>query len=102
MSHPRFGLDRHIHQPVPLSIVAALAPAEEVEFAVVRDAVGISDSLLSRHASALEAVGYVSIRKGYVGKRPRTWLSLTPAGRHALAQHLAALRDVVAGATATI
>ncbi|MDQ6616913.1 MAG: transcriptional regulator [Actinomycetota bacterium] len=97
MNHPRHGLDRNIHQPVPLSIVAALWAAKEIEFGVVRDTVGISDSVLSRQASGLEAIGYVAIRKGYVGKRPRTWLSLTPAGRDALEQHLAALRDVVAG-----
>jgi DNA-binding MarR family transcriptional regulator len=81
-----------------LSIVALLAAAEEMEFAAVRDAVGLSDSALSKQASALEAARYVRIRKGYVGKRPRTWLSLTALGRHQFAQHVAALNAIVAQA----
>lgn len=76
------------------SIVAALAKAEHAEFAAVRDAVEVSDSVLSRQASALEAAGYVKITKGYVGKRPRTWLSLTSAGRGAFDAHLSALREI--------
>ena len=64
------------------------------QFGAVRDAVEVSDSALSKHASALEQAGYVAVRKGYVGKRPRTWLKLTPPGRDALAAHLAALRRI--------
>ena len=76
------------------SIVAALATVDEAEFATVRDAVEASDSVLSKAASALEQVGYVKVKKGYVGKRPRTWLGLTPAGRLAYAAHLTALREI--------
>jgi Winged helix DNA-binding domain len=39
------------------------------------------------------------VRKGYVGKRPRTWLSLTAAGRTAFDRHLAALRAIAEGST---
>ena len=44
--------------------------------------------------STLEQAGYVKVRKGYVGKRPRTWLSLTRNGRTAYTGHLAALREI--------
>lgn len=60
----------------------------------MRDALELSDSTLSKHASALEEEGYVAIRKGYVGKRPRTWLSVTKAGRAAFGEHSAALREL--------
>lgn len=90
----RGRLDVVLHAPVRLSIVAALAGCEEAEFAALRDAVQISDSALSKNTAVLELTGYVRIRKGYVGKRPRTWLKLTPAGRSALAAHLAALRTI--------
>lgn len=50
--------------------------------------------MLSRQASALEEAGIVKVRKGYVGKRPRTWLSLTPQGRTAWEGHLGALRAI--------
>ncbi|WP_433380463.1 transcriptional regulator [Streptosporangium sp. CA-115845] len=57
---------------------------------------GISDSVLSKHASALETAGYVQIRKGYVGKRPRTWFSLTREGHAAYTGHVAALQSIPA------
>jgi DNA-binding MarR family transcriptional regulator len=42
----------------------------------------------------LEQAGYVKVKKGYVGKRPRTWLSLTPTGRSTYEAHLAALTEI--------
>ncbi|MCM3659397.1 transcriptional regulator [Georgenia satyanarayanai] len=92
--HPRHRLDDVIHQPVRFSIVAALAAAEEAEFALVRDTVEVSDSVLSKQVSTLEGAGYVAVRKGHVGKRPRTWLRLTPDGRRAFHAHLSALRAI--------
>ncbi|MFE5307499.1 winged helix-turn-helix domain-containing protein [Isoptericola sp. NPDC056573] len=94
--HPRHRLDDVIHAPVRFSIVAALASVDEAVFGVVRDAVGVSDSVLSKQVSALEQAGYVAVRKGAVGRRPRTWLRLTPAGRRAFRSHLDALRDIAA------
>jgi DNA-binding MarR family transcriptional regulator len=88
-------LDAVIHPPTRLSIMALLATADEADFAFVRDSVGVSDSVLSKHGSALEAAGYVEIRKGHVGKRPRTWFKLTPAGRRAFAGHVKALQEIV-------
>lgn len=67
---------------------------DEAEFAHVRDTVEITDSVLSKQATTLETAGYVKIRKGYIGKRPRTWLALTPEGRRAYTTHLAALRAI--------
>lgn len=93
-SHARHRIDEVIHAPVRFSIVATLASVDEAEFSLVRDSVEVSDSVLSKAASTLEAAGYVRVRKGYVGKRPRTWLSLTRAGRAAYQRHLAALRDI--------
>ncbi|MFE1363345.1 winged helix-turn-helix domain-containing protein [Streptomyces anulatus] len=89
------ALDGVIHHPTRLTLVAFLSACDEAEFAAVRDGCRVSDSVLSKNASALEAAGYLHVRKGHVGKRPRTWLSLTPAGRQALARHLAALQDLV-------
>jgi DNA-binding MarR family transcriptional regulator len=88
-------LDAVIHPPTRLSIMALLATADEAEFAFVRDSVGVSDSVLSKHGSALEAAGYIEIRKGHVGKRPRTWFRMTPAGRRAFAGHVKALQEIV-------
>ena len=95
--HPRHGLDEQLNAPVRLSLLALLAQVENAEFGTVRDALDVSDSVLSKQVSQLESVGYVDVVKGYVGKRPRTWLSATDAGRAALRVHLDALRAVVGG-----
>ncbi len=95
--HARFRLDEVIHSPIRFSIVAALAKVDSAEFSAVRDAVQVSDSVLSKAVTLLEQAGYVEVKKGYVGKRPRTWLKLSPTGEQALAGHLAALRQIAEG-----
>ena len=95
--HPRHDLDEQLNAPVRLSLLALLAKVENAEFGTVRDALDVSDSVLSKQVGQLEAVGYVRVHKGYVGKRPRTWLSATETGTTALRRHLAALRAVVDG-----
>jgi len=93
-AHPRARLDDLIHQPVRFSLLAALAQADELEFRFLRDTLQVSDSVLSRQGSTLEQAGYVAIRKGHVGKWPRTWLKLTPNGRSAFENHLSTLREI--------
>jgi len=88
-------LDPLLLDPTRLSIAAFLASLSWTEFSAVRDAVGLSNSALSKQVSTLERPDYVRSRKGYVGKRPRTWLSLTDAGRDALAAHVRALQRIV-------
>jgi DNA-binding HxlR family transcriptional regulator len=95
MSHPREELDGLLQHAVRLSNVGALSAAEEVEFGYLRDVLSVSDSVLSRQLSQLEEAGYIHIRKGYVGKRPRTWLSLTELGGDVLARHMHALQEIV-------
>lgn len=84
-----------IHTTTRLAIMSVLAATREAEFATVRELSQISDSALSKQAVALKSVGYLQIRKGHVGRRPRTWLALTEAGRVALRTHIAALRQLV-------
>ncbi|MEU6696267.1 transcriptional regulator [Pseudonocardia sp. NPDC046786] len=72
-----------------LALCALLQGADWVEFGTVRDLVGVSDSAVSKHSRTLEEAGHLEVRKGSVGRRPRTWLRLTPAGRAALRGHLA-------------
>jgi DNA-binding MarR family transcriptional regulator len=69
-------------------------PLEEAEFQMLREAIGISDSLLSKQIKHLEDAGYVVLRKGAVNGRPRTWIRLTGRGRKAFTAHVAALREI--------
>lgn len=88
------GIEESFHAPVRFAIMASLIKLDKAEFALVRDAVGVSDSVLSKQATALETAGFLQVIKGHVGKRPRTWYSLTPLGREAFANHLTALREI--------
>jgi DNA-binding MarR family transcriptional regulator len=97
LSHPRHELDDQLVHPVRFSITALLAAASKVEFSFVRDHVEVTDSMLSKQVSTLEQAGYVKVDKGFVGKRGRTWLSLTREGRRAFERHVAALREIAAG-----
>ena len=87
---PRF--DPVIHAPGRLQICAVLSAADEAEFAMLRETLEVSDSVLSKHLKALEEAGYIKLRKAAADGRQRTWLSLTPAGRKAFAAHVAELQ----------
>ena len=89
------GLDPLIHAPTRLQLVTTLTAVSEAEFAVLRDALEVSDSVLSKHVSALAAAAYVRSRKGVHEGRRTTWVTLTDAGRSALAAHVAALRELI-------
>lgn len=91
---PRF--DPVIHAPGRLQICAILSAADEAEFGMIRDAIAVSDSVLSKHLKQLEEAGYVQPRKQTHAGRQRTWLSLTPAGRDAFAAHVAELTRLAA------
>lgn len=96
MIKPKF--DELIHAPTRLSIMSLLAATEWADFKFIRDSTGLSDSALSKQLTTLEDAGYVEIRKGFVGKRPRTSARLTSVGRAAFDQHVVALHEIVARA----
>lgn len=77
--------------------MTTLSAVSEAEFATLREHLDVSDSVLSKHLSALSDVGYVKTRKAsHRGKRT-TWVKITSAGRRALARHVAALRALIDG-----
>lgn len=89
-------LDPHIHAPARLTLMTMLTGVSEVEFATLRDHLDVSDSVLSKHLSALAGLDYVRTRKGvHVGRRT-TWVALTSKGATALEAHVAALRRIIA------
>lgn len=92
---PRF--DQVVHAPPRLQVCGLLAAVDTMEFAAVRDAVGVSDSVLSKHVKQLEDVGYVRVRKATIASRVRTSLSLTAEGRTAFGAHVAELKRITGG-----
>ena len=92
MSVPSLAFDPVIHPPARLQIMAVLATVQDAEFAMLRKTADISDSVLSKHLSALSEAGYVRLRKAAQDGRQRTWASITRAGRAAFRGHVAALQ----------
>ena len=89
------AIDPLIHPPARLQLMTTLTAVTEAEFVTLREALGVSDSVLSKHVSALGDAGYVSSRKGVVKGRRTTWVALTRAGDRALRGHVAALRALI-------
>jgi DNA-binding transcriptional ArsR family regulator len=85
--HEALTLDRVIHEPARLAILAVLSGTEEVDFAFLLAATGMTKGNLSRQAGKLEEAGYITIRKYFRGKIPATGYRITDVGRAALARY---------------
>jgi DNA-binding MarR family transcriptional regulator len=94
--HPTNGLNDVVHQRHRLGILTIAAESRRVEFGYLKDALELTGGNLSRHLTVLVEAGLLDMEKGYDGKRPKTWVSITQLGRQALAEEIAALRALVA------
>jgi DNA-binding MarR family transcriptional regulator len=90
------GFNDIIHVPTRLRICSILAEVGEAEFGVLRDALSLSDSVLSKHVKVLEHAGFTKVRKGSFNGRTRTWVSLTKPGQGAFKAHVDELRELAA------
>jgi DNA-binding MarR family transcriptional regulator len=93
--HPANGLDDVVHQRVRLGILTIAHEAQRVEFSYLRTNLELSAGNLSQHLGVLEKAELVTLEKGYAGKRARTWISLTKAGRAALAEEITQLKLLI-------
>lgn len=88
-------VDRTIHEPARLMIVAILSAADKADFLYLLQATGLTKGNLSSHLARLEEAGYVEIEKMFVGKTPRTMCHLTEAGRAALDAYRRQMQAVI-------
>ena len=95
MTHPSLRLDNAVHQRTRLGILSVLAGASRADFAFLRDTLALTDGNLSRNLSVLESAGFIDVEKTFEGRRSRTWIAITPAGRRALDAEIQALREIV-------
>lgn len=75
-----------------------LSPVQSLAFSEIRDSIQVSDSVLSKHLSALAEAGYVEVARVRANSRSRRQVTLTQSGRAALRGHLAALQAIASGA----
>jgi DNA-binding MarR family transcriptional regulator len=81
------GIDRLIHEPARLSIMANLFVVESADFVFLLNRTGLTAGNLSSHMSRLSGAGYVEERKEFVDRKPRTMYRLTEEGRKAFDEY---------------
>ena len=90
------NLDKLIHEPSRLRLVALLYVVDEADFVYLSSRTGMTAGNISSHMSRLESAGYVAVDKTFVDRKPRTVYRLTPEGRIAFDAYRTALDDVFA------
>lgn len=88
-------VDRLIHEPARLMIVAILSAVESADFLYLQRETGLTKGNLSSHLAKLEEAGYVEIEKTYRGKLPLTICRLTKSGQAAFKDYRKRLKKFV-------
>lgn len=92
---PLADIDRIIHEPARLLILAYLSVVESADFLFLMNQTNLTRGNLSSHLSKLETAGYVEIKKEFVDKIPRTLLALTEKGRNAFHEYRRNMKQVL-------
>ncbi len=91
-------INKLIHQPVRLRVMATLAALEadaELDFTFLRDRLDLTDGNLGSHLEKLNSARFIRMRKTFVARKPRTFIKLTQAGRRAFEDHVQALKSII-------
>lgn len=88
-------IDRLIHEPARLSVMALLYVVDSADFIFLMNQTGLTWGNLSAHLSKLEEAGYIEVEKSFKGKRPNTELRLTPAGRQAFQAYRSRIKQLL-------
>jgi DNA-binding MarR family transcriptional regulator len=88
-------IDRLVHEPARLMLMAALYVVESADFLFLMHQTNLTQGNLSSHMNKLEAAGYIDVEKGFRGKRPHTTLRLTAAGRAAFDTYRQRMEEVL-------
>jgi DNA-binding MarR family transcriptional regulator len=90
--------DELVHQPVRLRIMAALMTLDaetRISFNALKAVLKVTDGNLGGHLFKLEQAQYVQVEKTFVRNKPQTYVSVTPRGRTAFTEHIAALQQIL-------
>lgn len=92
---PLAEIDRIIHEPARLLILAYLSVVESADFLFLMNQTRLTRGNLSSHLTKLEAAGYVEIKKEFVQKIPRTLLRLTNQGKKAFQEYRRSMKQIL-------
>lgn len=87
-------LDRLVHEPARLAVMALLYVIESADFTFLMNQTGLTWGNLSAHLTKLEEAGYIEVEKSFKGRRPNTSLRLTEPGRQAFKGYARKMRQV--------
>ena len=88
------SIDRVIHEPARLKIMAHLYVVESVDFLFLMNQTGLTFGNLSSHMTKLEKAGYVKVEKEFIGRKPHTMIRLTKKGRTAFLNYTKRMKQV--------
>lgn len=88
-------IDEVIHGRVRLGVMALLSGVDTADFATMKARLQTTDGNLSVHLRKLEEAGFVTVTKRFVGRKPLTEASLSPAGRKAFLDYLDAMQGLL-------
>jgi DNA-binding MarR family transcriptional regulator len=88
-------LNKAFESRIRLGIMSILMVNDQVEFTMLKELLQITDGNIASHISGLEKLGYVSVTKQFVGKKPNTSYAATKAGKDAFAKHIQALEQLI-------
>ena len=88
-------IDRLIHEPARLTILAVLYVVDSADFIFLMRQTGLTWGNLSSHMSKLEEAGYIEVEKEFKGKKPHTMLHLTEEGRAAFREYRGRMKQVL-------
>jgi DNA-binding MarR family transcriptional regulator len=87
-------LNKEFDNRVRLGIMSVLVVNDWIDFTEMKSILNVTDGNLASHSSALEKVGYIEVKKEFVGKKPRTSYQITPKGKHAFEIHIKQLEKL--------
>jgi DNA-binding MarR family transcriptional regulator len=90
--------DRLIHEKTRLAIVSALAVNPTLTFNELKAILKTTDGNVSVHTRKLEEANYLTCRKSFEGRMPRTEYTLTASGRRAFEKYLGHMEALIKAA----
>lgn len=88
-------IDQVIHSSARLTVLIHLYVVESADYVFLKNMTGLSWGSLASHLNKLEEAGYVTMKKGYKGKKPNTTIRLTKQGRTAFKEYKQNMQQVL-------
>lgn len=84
-----------LHSQLRLAVMSILMNVEDADFVYLKEKTESTAGNLSVQIDKLSAAGYLTIEKGFLGKRTRTVCHITPLGRKAFEEYVDALKEYI-------